>query len=378
MSMPIERRIERAKVQLLRHQPFFGRPACDLKWQAKENLPMPTAGTDGKYVFFHPEFVEGLSDDQLLFVSAHEVHHVIKKHHLRRGERNVKLWNIACDHAINLELKKCSVGKPPDVDIFCDERFEGMLEERIYEQLKSEMSQEEQDALSDDQGGCGAVIDSDAVEQGESAIANEHTRVNKMIEAAAQVAKEAGKLPGFLEDFANANLEPQVDWRGQLRRFVEPLFPTDVGWQRPNRRMIYRGMYTPGPIKDGTGKIAVGLDTSGSISNDELQVFFSELKSIFNESKPEILSIYWFNSRIWRVDNFPRGIDITFPGKIESGGTHFQAVFDAIEEDQVNPRCLIMLTDMYDSFPSQPTYPVIWCSTTEIEAPYGYTIRVDI
>jgi len=379
-SLSPERKLERAKVQLLRSQPFFGRPACDLKWIIQE-LEIPTAATDGRRILFHPEFLDSLDDDELIFVTAHEVEHVIKKHQLRRGERNPQLWNIACDHNINLELTDNKIGQVPEKlkgKIFCDERFRGMLEERIYEQLMSEMSKEEQDALSMDPGGCGAVIDSEAVGKGEAAMTAEHTRVNRVIEAAAQYAKQCGKMPGFMQDFCNKNLEPQINWKGQLRRFIEPLFPTDVSWSRPNRRTIYRGMYMPGAIKDGTGKIAVGLDTSGSISQKELEVFFAELKSIFSETKPEMLIVYWFESHIWRVDHVPRGIDFPFPEKIKTGGTHFQAVFDKIEEDAENPRCLIMLTDMYDSFPSQPGYPVIWCATTDIEAPYGHTIRVDI
>jgi len=379
MEMTVKRRIERSQVQLLRNQPFFGVPATSLKWVEKEQ--MPTAATDGKYVYFGTKFVESLSEDELLFVAAHEVHHVIRKHQLRRGDRIPQLWNMACDYSINLDLDKCNCGTMPKGDNqgLLDKRFENMLEERIYDVLKSEMTPEQLEALQNgdmDPGGCGGVLDSEAVGKGEAAIAQENNIINRMIERAAQTAKQAGKLPGFLEDFANKNLEPQIDWKGQLRRFIQPLFPTDVSWSKPNKRMVYQGMYTPGVKKDGVGKMAVGLDTSGSIGEKELQVFAAELAAIFAEAKPDSLHVYYFNSHVWQTDVFPRGTAMEFPKKIESGGTNFQAVFDAITNDNVNPRCLIMLTDMYDTFPANPHYPVLWCATTEVEAPYGHHVRV--
>ncbi len=369
------RRMERLKIQLLQHSPFFGRIACELKWIEDEQIP--TAGTDGRIILFGKKYLEELDEPKALFVSSHEVMHVALKHHLRRKDRQPQIWNMACDFVVNKILMDCKVGTAPDkILIDTKRRFDGMTEEQIYEILKQEVKIIE--ITVSDPGGCGEVMDSPALGEGESAIADENNKINRVVEAAAQAAKQAGKLPGPLEDFANQNLKPQVNWKAQLRRFVMPLFPTDTRWEHPNRRMIHSGMYIPGVIKDGTGPIALGMDTSGSISNEELQVFFAECFSIFKDTSPDMLFIFWFNAHVWRMDEIPRGSFLEFPSKIESGGTSFQSVFDEIESRGISPRCLIMLTDMYNSFPEMPNFPVIWCATSEIEAPYGHTIKVGI
>jgi predicted metal-dependent peptidase len=67
--------------------------------------------------------------------------------------------------------------------------------------------------------------------------------------------------------------------------------------------------------------------------------------------------------------------DLKFTG---GGGTDFRPVFKYIEEHKCNPTLLIFLTDMYGSFPDkEPTYPVVWVSTTEKKAPFGLTLHLN-
>jgi len=61
------------------------------------------------------------------------------------------------------------------------------------------------------------------------------------------------------------------------------------------------------------------------------------------------------------------------------GGTDHRPVFDWIENEGMDPACLICLTDMYSTFPAHaPDYPVLWASTTEAKGPWGRTIRVSV
>jgi predicted metal-dependent peptidase len=75
-------------------------------------------------------FVETLNTAELAGVLAHEVMHPALQHHTRRGDRDRKRWNMACDDAINPLLLDAGLTLPKDVLI--DHRFRGMSAERIY------------------------------------------------------------------------------------------------------------------------------------------------------------------------------------------------------------------------------------------------------
>lgn len=365
-----QRRIDRALTQLFLNQPFFGVMACQLSWHSDDSIP--TACTDGKSVRWNPDFIASLDDEEVLFVAAHEIHHVVKKHHLRMQSRDPLLWNMAADYQINPELKEFGVGKFLKGGLLSDKYTMDWLEEKIYNDLYQNIEKIHAE-FGDvgDPGGCGEVVPF----KGEAAdIAAEEMRVDKAVEKAAQIAKDAGKLPGLLERYIHENKKPKVNWKIELRKFIEPVFPRHVSWDKPNRRLISQGLYIPGTVKDGTGRIAIGIDTSGSIGRDDIFQFVSEINSIFDVVKPSITQLIWFESHVWKDEIYTTEEKLKIPDKIQSGGTSFQSVWNAIEQ---KPRCLIMLTDMYDTFPEKPSFPVIWCATTDVKAPYGHHIRLE-
>jgi predicted metal-dependent peptidase len=84
----IERKLTRARTQLLLNQPFFGTLCLRLKLVAGE---LPTMATDGRRIVYDPAFVEELTAAELEAVLAHEVLHCALGHHCRRGERDPRL-----------------------------------------------------------------------------------------------------------------------------------------------------------------------------------------------------------------------------------------------------------------------------------------------
>ena len=67
----------------------------------EEDSSFDTMATDGKVIKYNPDFALGLPMDEIKSVLIHEALHVVWGHHLRRGDRHPKLWNIATDYAIN-------------------------------------------------------------------------------------------------------------------------------------------------------------------------------------------------------------------------------------------------------------------------------------
>jgi len=132
--------IEALKRKMLVKYPFFGSVVASIDY--KENLGIPTAGTDGKTIYYNPEYLDGLGRDEQTFIFAHEVCHIAFNHILRSEGKNPELWNIATDGVINQFLKKDGLKLAPGgVDM---EEAINYDAEQLYEKLLQEKQQRQQ------------------------------------------------------------------------------------------------------------------------------------------------------------------------------------------------------------------------------------------
>jgi len=381
--------ITKGRIKLLFNQPFYG--ALVIPMQMIERPEISTMATDGKCIMYSPKFVEEISADEILGVLCHEVLHVTNAHHLRRGKRNPRLWNVACDYAINPIVVASGMKLPAGALI--SEDFRNMSAEQIYKLL-------EEEAKANDDGGSGAnapkgtkhIPDGDAWDMGgvrdkvradgqpmsQSEIEVEQSEVMTRVAQAAQAAEMQGKLPAVLKRLISEAMKPSVDWRDQLRRMFSSTIPADYTWARGNRRYLSSGMYLPSHLREGVGEIVVGIDTSGSIQGALLDAFFAEVKAIYEDADPERIHLVWCDSKVHKVQTFERGEEL-IPEPVGGGGTDFRPVFDWIKEQGIEPQALIYLTDMYGTFPAEaPSYPVIWAKTTSVSAPFGDEVEVKV
>jgi predicted metal-dependent peptidase len=261
-------RIQKARTALLLDHPFFG--TLLFRLGARERSSIATMATDGVSLYFNPEFVDSLSSAELIGVLAYETMHPALQHHTRRGGRESKRWNMACDYAINPLLVDAGLTLPRKV--LLDDRFRGMSAERIYNLLEAEAGEEKQNA-SDDESQKGAespsnadskqresgdgdrpsaqVLDAPEPSEGEGESVEEQTRDWQIaVEQAESVARLAGKIPIGAKRIVEPSKAAQVDWRELLRRAWSETIPADYSWTRPNRRHIWTGLYLPG---DRTG-----------------------------------------------------------------------------------------------------------------------------
>ena len=107
-------------------------------------LPLPfvksdceTMATDGKSIFYNPKFVDDHTDEEIEGVLIHEACHVIWEHPLRKGNRNHKLWNVACDYAINNYLLYDLKMELPDGGVW-DRDYHKMSAEQVYHILDTD------------------------------------------------------------------------------------------------------------------------------------------------------------------------------------------------------------------------------------------------
>jgi predicted metal-dependent peptidase len=400
-------RIQKARTTLLLDHPFFGTLLFRLGAQACSSIA--TMATDGVSLYFNPQFVETLSAAEIAGTLAHEVMHPALQHHTRRGGRNPRRWNMACDYAINPMLVDAGLTLPKDV--LLDNRFRGMSAERIYNLLEEEEQNQSSsiDAESESQddsadgdggsnssesssseedmaeprapqtpGGTGQVLDAPEPENREGNTDAEQARAGQIaVEQAENVAKLSGKLPAGVDRSLEAAQAADVDWRELLRRAWSETTPADYSWARPNRRHVWNGLYLPGVVCEGVGEICIAVDCSGSINARQLGLFEAEVRSILAGQQPRLVHVLYFDTEVQKVETYQAGQPVKL-APVGGGGTDFRPCFRWLEERRITPQTLVFLTDLWGTFPGDvPPYPVLWASTGKRDAPFGQVIPME-
>ena len=399
-KLSIEKRLVRAKVQLLMGNPFFGTLSYHLKTKEISGDPVmsafvPTAGVDGHTLFYNKEWLGKHTDEEIKTIVAHEVLHCALSHLDRRGHRNKMKFNAAADFAVNDLLHDAGFTLPEGC--LRDERYHNMNAEKIYELLPEqkypvfdvmiEIGQGggDEDKENEGKGGAGEDEEKEGKDAGAikvkitipTADPEEVKKWRLHVAEAATVARMQGKLPAGIEELLKDILQPKINWREVLRQFLVSNFKNDFSWLPPSKKHIHNGLVLPSLKTEGIGTVVVGVDTSGSISNENLQQFFGEIQSILNTYEMD-LHVVQCDAAVQKHDTYRRGDEL---GAVEikgRGGTSFVPVFDMVSEENINPVCLIYLTDLWGDFPEEaPNYPVLWAATTQEEVPFGEVIRIE-
>ena len=127
--------------------------------------------------------------------------------------------------------------------------------------------------------------------------------------------------------------------------------------------------------------MVVAVDTSGSIGQHELDTFLAELNGILQHAMPEEVTLIPCDAAVdptyitkYTAQDFP----IKSPKLGGGGGTNFCPVFEYVEEQNLQPVCLVYLTDMFGTFPENPPpYPVLWIATSDQVGPFGQTVQLN-
>lgn len=125
------RALTRARSALVMEHPFFA--ALALKLRFKADMQCRDLWTDGRLLGYNPAFAATLPENKLVGALAHEVLHLALGHHVRRKSRDEKLWNRACDYAVNQVLLDSGFTLPSG--FAHDPAFAGMSVDDIYARL---------------------------------------------------------------------------------------------------------------------------------------------------------------------------------------------------------------------------------------------------
>lgn len=345
-----EQRVTTAYAKLALREPFIAAVMTRVKREVSDyEGRVPTAATDGNTVWFNPDFIANLNDNELFGVVIHEALHVVLMHMWRRGSRDPKLWNIANDAIINRYIKTKSYSLP-ERHVSIDWVTHDMDSEVVYERLKQQSNSDEMGSGGFDDSG--DLIDSPSPER--------QADMEATITAAAQMAKAAG-VKSSIVDLVLKNVGvSKVDWRNEMRSMLTAACPDDYTLRRPSRRFISANLYLPSLYSESLGGVAILIDVSCSMSDKELQQISCEAHQIFEDLRPSFVYVVYCNTEVVGVQRFEQGEDLVLSAS-GRGGTRFKPAFDALN-DVENIVGAVYFTDMEGDLKEcvAPNFPVIW------------------
>jgi predicted metal-dependent peptidase len=362
--------ISASLLRLRMKSPFFGTLAMFARFVSCNTIP--AAATDGRDIYFNPEFLKSLSTNQQDGLLLHEILHAALLHPLRLGERDPELWNIAADIIVNGMILRQSGLELPAGGLR-DERLEHLSVEEVYELLRRARSEEppntgnkpyqlaDLDLLAPDSGNPRKGSDAGTGNRRlDSSALTAHWR--QALQQATTIARTTqwGKLPVGIDRELESILNPQLDWRSYLWRY---LVRTPTDFQGFDRRFVGRGLYLEA-LQCESVRVYVAIDTSGSVAQQTLGLFISEVQGILGAYPHLECDLYYVDCDAYGP--YPLTIDSTLPTPEGGGGTSFVPFFDRVGEtwDEHAQAICIYLTDGYGEFPDPvPTLPTLWVVT---------------
>ena len=326
---------------------------------------IPTAATDGSSIRFNPEFFMSLSPDERIFLLVHEAMHVALLHMTRLASRDHGKWNKACDHYINLLLLERGFKMPRNG--LADPKYRGLSSDEIYALLPDPPPNEPID------------MDLEVPQSTPEDLSNEVEEI--LIRAAMQSKLQgdgAGTIPGDIEIFLQKLLNPKLPWQRILQKYIQNLSKHDYSWRKPNRR-FFPNHYLPSMFSEKLMDIAIAVDASGSVSDDDFKVFVSETHGILKMMKPDKITLIQFDRNIKSVDSISNIRDLMNVKFIGRGGTSIEPVMNWA--DKHKPKLLLVFTDgefnFYNTDYKTNTVFLIH-NNPQFKSPYGKVIHYEI
>ena len=367
-----------ARVGLLLKASWFGSMAIRLPL-VNADAWLPTAATDGRYFYYNSKFILMLPVKECEFLFGHEVLHNVYDH-LGRGKdnsHNHQLSNIAADFAVNRDLIEARIGKQiTTVPILYDRKYNGKSYEEIYDDLYENIEMIDIDSLIDmmldehldgeDKDGSGASGDGDGASKptegkdgnlsskSKPTYSDEERKkirdeIKDSLINSAKTCENPGSLPGGVQRIIKDLTEPKMDWRDLVAQTIQSTIKSDFSWMRPSRKGWHTDVILPGMVPENTIDVAIGLDMSGSISNEMGRDMLSEVKGIMEQFSSFKIKLWCFDTQVYNYAEFDEcnldEIDSYEP--TGGGGTDFMCNYNYMKENDIQPDRFIMFTDGY-------------------------------
>lgn len=361
--------LSKALKELLIISPFYGLFLLNLRKEiVNDDHHVKTAAVGPNGINFtlyvNNNFWNTLSDSEQLSVLTHEIMHVCFFHvtDLFKAD-NQYIMNIAADCSINQYIS----GLPKDC-VTLDN-----ISKLIGKPLESKRGawyyyKEIQDFSQNNPDKCGYLLSkfgeiddhslwSKDLSEAECKLYENQIK-SKLKETAEIVSKQAGNIPGELSEILDniKNKPPVFNWKRYFRRLVGSTITSNIELtrMRPSKRFPdARGLRLK-----RKSSILVGVDTSGSINQNDLEDFFSEIHHIYNTGVR--ITVAECDTRIQNIFEYNGKQNIKISGR---GGTELSPIIGYYKEHREYTAC-VLFTDGYCNTELQPCNNLIWVITS--------------
>jgi predicted metal-dependent peptidase len=356
--MDKQQSLSKISKELMLKEPYYGFFLIMLNKVWRKDLP--TAGVSKNGINFqlaiNEEFWTGLSEMHQMGLLKHELLHIAFGHLTSfKSFKNHRLANIAMDMEINQYIDKDWLPKGGvDIDDYEDLDLERKAGCRYYYDKLNQFQEEK-----DKNGSCGnedmdKLLDQAANGEGpdhstwgefEDLSEAEQKLIEKQLQkvladAKEQTVKKRGNVPGEIEGviIVEEIVPPKFDWRGYIRRFTG--VSTKVFTKKIRRKENRRYEENPGLKIKMRQHMLLAIDTSGSVSNTELQEFMGEIHHIYKAGVD--VTIMQCDTSIRSIEAYKGKNEINVVGR---GGTEFDPVLDYYNANQKKYTSLVYFTD---------------------------------
>ena len=374
---------------------FYGYFLFQMSREIRFDISSPTAVNfkGAKYViYFNPLIFLTLTLKQMESTIKHEILHVVSRHLIRAKTLKRRYSKLAMNMAMDLVVNKFLDYLPPyattvervnlhyDLELKHYETFEYYVEKL---QIALDLQEE------DDEGEMHDTEDSKDNENIETEYSPEKTHdiweesedidEKTMEEFTEQFVKHAqrGGIPGYIENLIASLKESkgELPWNLYLNRLMGTIESHKKKTiTRRSRRQPER-LDLRGDLRSHRAEVAVALDISGSISDEEFKQAMKEVLSIVRNYKHEVTLIEC-DEQIRRVYQVRSMKDIR-ERMNRRGSTAFSPVFDYANKKKIN--LLVYFTDGKgeDQLKVIPRgYKVLWIISgrgdqLSLKEPYG-------
>jgi len=411
--LPAERRLELVHVSLMRDKRFAFFAGLFMVGVTTITEETITAKTNGRDAFYGRTFVDMLTDKELAFLVLHENMHKCYRHlttwrALYEIDRSIA--NQACDYVINIQLRdmdssETMISMPRDQKTrknigLIDPRFRGMDTKQVFDILMQEKEKGGGGEEGDEPGGGGeegeqtdSGSDSPGLDEHDWQGAKEMTaetikELTQEIESALrQGGIYAGKVGGNMLRSVQDMLEPKVDWREVLRRFVRTSLKDrdSPSWRKAHKNYLWQDIILPSIVGKRMKHLVIAMDTSGSIQGEMLSLFMGELNKVVTSVNPERVDVlYWDTAVAGHETHKGAAKLIVSKTKPKGGGGTDPDCVPAFMLDKKLEKAdaLVVLTDGYMT--SDPRkwaglgLPILWCiiGSDSFKIPRGQVVCV--
>ena len=384
-------RLDQVKLLAARYRAATDRPYLASALYSLTIVPsdrVPTMGVDRHWrCYVSPAFVAATSVPELAGVWIHEVAHLLRDHHGRAerlpaaDQRDRIRVNLAQDCEINDDLLDDGLTLP---DGRVEPKTFGLRAGCLFEQYLPQIPPHQ--AMHDCGSGAHAGPADWDLDGGAGAVSPVEAGALRRHAAEAMRAHQRarGTLPAGWKRWADEVLEPVVDWRRVLAGAVREAVAwaggaVDYTYRRPSRRSAaLRGVVLPS-LRRPLPSVAIVIDTSGSMGEDDLEVAMAEVTGVLREVGVggNRVSVLACDADVHAVTRVTSAQQVTLAG---GGGTDMRTGIERALALPERPGIVIVITDGFTPWPDEPSSCRLVVALTQADAPatpaWAETVRI--